>query len=545
MHAAIVTVAVLLVSILVLPESSPAPPQEPTFPGPSTVFAHHDAEDPVPMSVDLLGSATAGWTLISTGSVQWPAPAATLELSAVGLVPTPGESWVHVLSLEAGDTFYQEFDIAPSAVGGTLVLTFEYDSAPSYRLYHALNMTITVNPLGSTSFGFEEGAFAQWETYDHPAEPLGADPGGTIDGPTEYLGGDGDEIPHGFNSDSSSLMSYTTTLAGTITVSKYGGGSMVCRYCKIAIFDFDQFSAPDHLDWAITNYAGYFIAPGIDNSDGQSAGIDPYFRIYFSSDAARAIRADGTVYTQETGVAAVDCPSEQTCTTNAHGPLDYTEVRAAWAYNSAVASWRHVYGRSGTSTDIDQVKVRLPADNYHTHLSNAHYHPDTGEIHLRTSHTSPWTHAHEYGHHAMKKMYGGGYPGNDCEGHEMMKKLSHGCAWKEGWANAFSVIANNNPKYTFPSGSYFNLESRTSSGSGTWEQGDEVEGNVAASMWDLYDSYSEGGLETADYDFSHIWAAFKKAMPDTSYSDYRQSWLAVPLSEAAFDQTANANTIPY
>ncbi|MFJ6518281.1 RICIN domain-containing protein [Streptomyces filamentosus] len=85
---------------------------------------------------------------------------------------------------------------------------------------------------------------------------------------------------------------------------------------------------------------------------------------------------------------------------------------------------------------------------------------------------------HEAGHFLLHRLYGGVWPDVDnCNPHYIHKASSETCAWTEGFADATAAYVLDDFDYVHPDGSRVSFLY----GPG-WEVGDQVQGNVAASL---------------------------------------------------------------
>ncbi len=115
-----------------------------------------------------------------------------------------------------------------------------------------------------------------------------------------------------------------------------------------------------------------------------------------------------------------------------------------------------------------------------------------------------WTIIHEYGHFVIDKLYRNGSTGDLClGGHSMGSESSERCAWSEGWADILPSLVDDSARYPRNLVTDFDFEEATKY-SGTTNTrvdydfdtvnangdhiGNLVEGQVAAAIWDLYDS---------------------------------------------------------
>ncbi len=116
-----------------------------------------------------------------------------------------------------------------------------------------------------------------------------------------------------------------------------------------------------------------------------------------------------------------------------------------------------------------------------------------------------WTIIHEYGHHTMKVIFGS-YPNTSpsgeprCSGHGIANTRNVVCAWSEGWADILPSLVdkkasyprNDERNFLFEEDKYQyrsnNNKSDFPTVSGSTHIGQKSEGQVAAAIWDLYDS---------------------------------------------------------
>jgi hypothetical protein len=155
------------------------------------------------------------------------------------------------------------------------------------------------------------------------------------------------------------------------------------------------------------------------------------------------------------------------------------------------------------------------------HGTHAHVPPADGWISIEPSRRSGDTVNHEYGHVVMANWYAGAspsWPTGDCPSPHYYRRVSgSGCAFSEGFANFWALYsnefydgdnnaANDGPIYNWFSGASTNTETRDGN---TYDNGDRVEGNVAAALWDIYDSADDdrpgNGIDQISDGLQHIW----------------------------------------
>jgi hypothetical protein len=183
------------------------------------------------------------------------------------------------------------------------------------------------------------------------------------------------------------------------------------------------------------------------------------------------------------------------------------------------------------------------------------YERNSRRVSLRDVHAhSPNTVLHEYGHAVMHNVYTV-MPANDCpDTHTIEKASAITCAWTEGWANFFSIFVRQDPVITHgcvmpctpPTA---DMELRFSANPFIqWHEGDMVEGNVTASLWDFIDAPVDGSDKTnaSVTPFWKIWDTFW----NSDHKTFHEFWvgLSADFSHSLIAQsmaTVNENTIDY
>ncbi|MFG2114520.1 RICIN domain-containing protein [Streptomyces sp. NPDC048718] len=121
--------------------------------------------------------------------------------------------------------------------------------------------------------------------------------------------------------------------------------------------------------------------------------------------------------------------------------------------------------------------------------SNAHYSPSSNAIYLTgDAADSEHTILHEAGHFLHHRLNNGVWPDiNNCQEHYIQLASSETCAWAEGFADATAAQLLGDYRYVWGNGA-----SRMLQYSEGWQVGDKVQGNVAASLRNLW-RYTDGG----------------------------------------------------
>lgn len=145
---------------------------------------------------------------------------------------------------------------------------------------------------------------------------------------------------------------------------------------------------------------------------------------------------------------------------------------------------------------------------------------------------------HEAAHNFMWDVFGDWFPTSDCPDEHYIEHTSgKTCAWIEGWADFLPLVITNSKYFVFDDGSKVNMED-----TGSFDDGDTVEGRVAGALWDLYDS-SNDGQDTKSYSFSTIYEpVYTTRISD--FEDYWDEWLDLSNPSSA-EVCLNQNSINY
>jgi hypothetical protein len=142
---------------------------------------------------------------------------------------------------------------------------------------------------------------------------------------------------------------------------------------------------------------------------------------------------------------------------------------------------------------------------------------------------SPDIVVHELGHHIMWNKTGQWlWYDFGCFQHQIFSKESAQCAWSEGWADYFALAVNGDSCYDFDQFvcSGYDLENHTRNDpniQGSW-WGDNVEGRVAGTLYDLMDSANESPwYDNAYWGFAPI---VDIALVGSGRSSLQQFWTA-------------------
>jgi len=104
-----------------------------------------------------------------------------------------------------------------------------------------------------------------------------------------------------------------------------------------------------------------------------------------------------------------------------------------------------------------------------------------------------WTAVHEYAHHVENQIVGTRVVEPECRVHSLSTRTTDACAFSEGWASFVPALINRNSVLQAQEGFSYDLElgdSRVLASMAPSPRGSDVEGTVAAILWDIYDGHS-------------------------------------------------------
>jgi hypothetical protein len=264
--------------------------------------------------------------------------------------------------------------------------------------------------------------------------------------------------------------------------------------------------------------------------------------------AARVCKQDGSDYWCYTSTFYPD-PSDTSYDIGGWCIPDNSDYKGAWRVYETIVNDHYDRGawdflvNEGAGWTPPEITSRFPSDGtYYNILSH--------EIHIKTEN---YTKAldivqHEYAHAVMHKVYHYYWPITHCPSPHYINRYSHpNCAWTEGWADSFPLMVQSygrweDPVFEWGTGSQRDLEIPTW-GTPNWDDGEGVEGRVAGSLWDIFDS-TDDGYDTFTDGFLNIWDVVY-AQIDNNFAAYWDAWKArghnIPKANAAIYQ----NTIDY
>lgn len=324
-----------------------------------------------------------------------------------------------------------------------------------------------------------------------------------------------------FNETNFSNGSASITVKGRFLFGRRNGNTVSTRFITVYLYDADTFSDDDFLGSALTDENGRFSIGPVSNSDGEGATQDIYVRFFAASSVGIIQSQFNNVYDAFTPRDWFENVPDGTIDIGNWLPPS-SEPEPWWLYDDILSGWLFIANDASPSASIGSVTVEWPKNLLTLHPVQTDYHTDIEEIHLITGHANDRDVVlHEYGHHIMNKIYVQ-FPSNDCPsgGHNIIGVSGPNCAWTEGWANFVPLFIDNNP-FFIDTTQVFSIDFEDDPLFPFWDQGDEVEGRVTASLWDLSDDSSED-----DYNgnFNNdVWDTFE-GQDDDTFSQYWTAW---------------------
>lgn len=351
----------------------------------------------------------------------------------------------------------------------------------------------------------------------------------------------------------------TVTIEGSLFYKDESGNNVPLKWATVWFWDKDTGGTDDYLGAALTQTDGSFQSDAIENVDSDDAGtLDIFVEARATSSAADvngSTIGDG-IYNSYTSVTwNVSDGTHDIGSIEIGSPS--TNRPAWWIYRDLLDGWEYVGSATPSFSMPKQTATwRYNHDaDWNCGTSGTHYEIG-GDIHVDGTGSQGAGHAkdkdvilHEYGHAVMYRVYDSWFPSApNCSPHYIDTHSSDGCAWVEGWANFFPLAVYNDQYFTdTKQGFEVYFESREPSA--PWDTGDDVEGNVAASLWDSYDSANDGYDIFSD-GFNNIWYILYHQKDnghsdDADFEDYWNAWLNRDYETLKFLDAARQNTIDF
>ncbi|GAA1894946.1 hypothetical protein GCM10009837_16150 [Streptomyces durmitorensis] len=262
------------------------------------------------------------------------------------------------------------------------------------------------------------------------------------------------------------------------------GGAHPSPNIQVEAWDDDSFGADDLLDSALTDGSGGFRMC-FDNND-TSGGQDVYVKVRTESGLWRIVEDNffgRDVYEFRSGQRD-DIGDGRTVDFGRIAPGDQTMNRVFHAYDQANQAKNWTPGECWDARDTGdcrRMEIVYPDDDAG---DGSRYQWGDKSVWLEAASPDDRTDTvHEYGHAVMADVYEDNRPPaiDNCSPHAMDTRSSKGCAWVEGFANFYPMAIFNNDNYRG-----WHVEDTAG-----YNTGDDTEGRVTGSLWDLMDPSGE------------------------------------------------------
>lgn len=195
----------------------------------------------------------------------------------------------------------------------------------------------------------------------------------------------------------------------------------------------------------------------------------------------RVANASGTVYTHstptQTNVSASVSLGTVKPTTSARAWHAFDTVNLLWSrrVNSTTPCW--------TTAETNAANCTTLTLRWQPGSTSGPWYDLSNTVHLADADPdSEHTVLHESGHFFQHRLYNGTFPNvTNCNPHYIEKVSSATCAWTEGFADAVAAYLLGDNRYVWPDGSSYPFTAAAG-----WQTGDHVQGNIGASLLQLW-----------------------------------------------------------
>ncbi|MDD2695803.1 MAG: proprotein convertase P-domain-containing protein, partial [Anaerolineales bacterium] len=320
------------------------------------------------------------------------------------------------------------------------------------------------------------------------------------------------------------------TAQGTLFYSDRNGQSARARFTKVYLYDDDPGGTDDQLATTTTDANGFFQFPALTNWDTDDADPEPGNRrldLYVvweadvndsSASRRRVTDLSGNPYNWNSYTSTN--ASDGTLDFSTYIPSYWSTLGSMWIFQDLRRAWEYFRDNTSPQADPGSVTARWEKDNdcypFEPGICSSFFYAGIGGPFIfiaQRNLISADAVVHEAGHHYMYNLNGWWLWWNiDCYYHNVFSLEDTDCSWSEGWADFFALVANGDPCYDFgigpctgiPDQSHYDLENHSlNDNPQNYPFGDKVEGRVAGSLYDLFDSANES-YDSASFDFAPI-----------------------------------------
>lgn len=354
----------------------------------------------------------------------------------------------------------------------------------------------------------------------------------------------------------------TITVTGRVTYVDEMGRVQPASGVRVTILDWDYRPTEgpaEVLAEVYTDEDGYFSAAEIDNQDYDGSprrpdrtGQDVLIEVRTESPAIRLLnvaRLKPFVWSSQDqpGGFFPNVESGATVPLNLRIQIGDRQVQGMYVYQAMRAGWDFLPEKPDLEAPILaqwglnslEGPYYAPGDRIYYDASAATF-PHIILHHL--AHALAWELQEDAGYPA------GCFPAQDDHTFDLTTESTAECAWTEGGAVGFSMMALDNPNYRTVTGA-IDMEVPDAD-TPDWDDGDTVAGRVAGGLWDLFDAHDDGfdthtpAGDTPQARFAPMWEAYMSGAPTTTAA-FWDAYLAGGHDACSGVRAFFQNTIDY
>ncbi|WP_250034444.1 hypothetical protein [Paractinoplanes maris] len=294
-----------------------------------------------------------------------------------------------------------------------------------------------------------------------------------------------------------------TCVTATLIYADNTGAPHPSKNLQYQVWDEDLLG-DDLLASGLADAQGSFRACFSNNDGLGGGGQDVYLRAVTEGSQYKVENDDDDPYQYDTATRN-NVGTGRTIGFGTLQPTNAAQMPAYHAFDTAdtAAAWTPGDCWDDRDTNCQNIDIEWePGIN-----RGAFYDPGSDEVRLGAPDPAePWVVIHELGHGVMDDVYEDNMPPSEqpaCRTHFVNQQSGPICAWVEGFADWYGTAVLNNPDIP---GNRGNIDTATW-GTPGWNDGDQVEGRVAGSLWDLLDT-TDDGTDTYNDTLANVWDTF-------------------------------------
>lgn len=357
----------------------------------------------------------------------------------------------------------------------------------------------------------------------------------------------------------------TVTISGSLRYFERNGAARFANDVSVEVYEYDGNDVD--LLFETTTGDGVFTVGPIRNWDIDDPSSDPSVRrldiavLYITqgSTIGHVTRFDDSLYVWE--VDRDDIP-DAVVYSAATVPANSNAEHAVWIYQDLVRAHEFLIQETGENPQAAGVKWEFGQNTYAPCLRDGiscfwPYAPINGVFVADSASTRPDVVVHEIAHQYMFNVEGF-WPFSTmadyvaCFDHQLFTGESEICAWSEGWADFYPLVANQSIAPAGTTDWCFDYR-EGNCGSGNWnlevpptnlDYGPTVEGRVASSLYDLVDNHDDGA-DVLSAGVAPVWNAMKANPHPWTFRDFWINWMQQGNDNHVSVQILKQNTINF